>query len=293
MAKLKTYNPFARREVYTPRSILAYQAFASLSLVVSICVSVCFAVIKPDNNAAAYRVIWDQNYLHPNAFTMDSSIGNTFWIALFLVQFGYIGHFHSDNTYYKHEAASVAAHFVSHNVLHTTFILLFAHSCFYSAEVILILNFVNLSWLYFRHNCPLSVHIPVVCGPLAWSFASIYWNGAIAVTYQSLATRILGFIFIWSILAYGLFFLAAYKDFTMTLCLSILSAAIGVGQLLTQPMPFRWAPPFIITAVLFTMSIIAAISKYIDKQSERSSAADDEKTAVDDERDAEVCCYIA
>ncbi|KND86240.1 hypothetical protein TOPH_09119, partial [Tolypocladium ophioglossoides CBS 100239] len=122
------------REVYTPRSILVYQSFASLTLVVSIYVSICFAVIKPNNDAAAYR-------------------------------FGYIDHFYSKNSYYKHEATSIAAYFISHNFLHTTFVLLFAYSCFSLAEVILILNFVNLSSLYFCYNCPLSVHIPVITKP--------------------------------------------------------------------------------------------------------------------------------
>lgn len=77
----------------------------------------------------------------------------------------------------------------------------------------LILNFINLSALYFRHNTyHRLIHVPTVSGPLAWTFVAIYWNGAIMVpNATSLVARIFGNIFIWSILAYGAFFIVFYK----------------------------------------------------------------------------------
>jgi hypothetical protein len=90
--------------------------------------------------------------------------------------------------------------------------MLFVRGHFNWAEVLLVINFFNLSSLYFRHNThPRFIHIPVVSGPLAWTFVALYWNGAIAVGSIGLAGRIVANIFIWGILAYGLFFLITFK----------------------------------------------------------------------------------
>jgi hypothetical protein len=92
-------------------------------------------------------------------------------------------------------------------------VLLFVYRHFAWAELLLILNFVNLSSLYFRHNAyPRFIHAPAVSGPLAWTFVAIYWNGAIMVHHPaSLVARIFANIFVWSILAYGAFFIIVYK----------------------------------------------------------------------------------
>jgi hypothetical protein len=90
--------------------------------------------------------------------------------------------------------------------------MLFVRSHFVWAELILIVNFFNLSCLYFRHSAhPRFIHIPVVSGPLAWTFVALYWNGAIMVNANSLPARILANIAIWGILVYGLFFLVTFK----------------------------------------------------------------------------------
>ena len=90
--------------------------------------------------------------------------------------------------------------------------MLFVRSYFVWAEIILIVNFFNLSSLYSRHNTnPRFIHIPATSGPLAWTFVALYWNGAIAARAEGLAARIVANIFIWGILAYGFFFLVAYK----------------------------------------------------------------------------------
>ena len=133
-------------------------------------------------------------------------------IVLFLAQFGHMGQFFSDNEAYAYFAASTAAHFVASNALHAAFVLLFCRSFFYSAEVILILNFVNLSALYFRqgpHARPVQ-HLPS-SAHLAWTFVSIYWNLAIALVHHGVDAKIFGLVFIWSPLFYGLFAFIAYK----------------------------------------------------------------------------------
>ncbi len=87
------------------------------------------------------------------------------------------------------------------------------------------INFFNLTSLYLRHSTtPRLVHIPVVSGPLAWTFIALFWDGAAMVGAHSLPARILANVAIWSILVYGTLFLVAFKDYTIGFELTILSA---------------------------------------------------------------------
>lgn len=134
-------------------------------------------------------------------------------VFLFVLQFGYLTRLFSENPDTVNAASSVGSHFIANNLLHTAFVLLFVHGHFIWAEVMLVANFINLSSLYFRHNkYPRSIHTPVVSGPLAWTFVGLYWNGAIMIHHpDNQIARIFGNIFIWSILAYGMFFLSIYN----------------------------------------------------------------------------------
>jgi len=133
-------------------------------------------------------------------------------IILFILQVGYVWGLFSSNTEYVNAAAGVGSHFIFNNLLQFAFIMLFVRSHFVWAELILIVNFINLSSLYFRHPAhPRFIHIPVVSGPLAWTFVALYWNGAIMANAESLPARILANIAIWGILVYGLFFLVTFK----------------------------------------------------------------------------------
>lgn len=52
----------------------------------------------------------------------------------------------------------------------------------------------------------------------------LYTTGAAAVNAHSLPARILANIAVWGILVYGMFFLVAYKDYTIGFALTVLSA---------------------------------------------------------------------
>jgi hypothetical protein len=215
---------------------------------------------------------------------MNSVIASIFWIFLFVLQGGYIGHLFSSNTEHVHAAASVGSHFIVNNLLHFAFVMLFVRSHFHWAEVILVLNFFNLSSLYFRHNnYPRFIHTPVVSAPLAWTFVAIYWNGALMVPHPShLVPRIFGNIFIWAILAYGSFFIVAYKDYTMGFSLSVLSAAIGVAQFLRQVIAFQWIFAFIVMALLFIETVTVAVPAWTGREMKwkRTAPSDAERAPL-------------
>lgn len=186
----------------------------------------------PQDDKHSWRhTIWDQNKIHHTPFAMNAFIASFYWygsiysiaskdlkltyklrLFLFILQIGYVLHLFSDEAEHVNAAASVGSHFIVNNLFQFAFVMLFVRSHFIWAEIMLIINFFNLSSLYFRHNTtPKFVHMPATSGPLAWTFVALYWNGAIAVGAHNLAARIVANVAIWGILVYGLFFLAVYK----------------------------------------------------------------------------------
>lgn len=128
------------------------------------------------------------------------------------------------NNEHVNRAANVGSHFILHNLLQVAFLFLWVYGHFWYGEALLVLNYINLKTLYFRHlKTPPYVHIPVVTGPMAWTFVAILSNGAAMVNAQSYAARICANVAIWSILLYGLFFLLAFKDYAIGFELSALS----------------------------------------------------------------------
>ena len=135
---------------------------------------------------------------------------------LFLLQLVYAAALYSSNAAYVSAATALAPHFVAHNLLLFGFVHLWVRAHYVLAVVLLVVNFANLSAAYFRHStAPRAIHVGVVSGPLAWNFVALYWAGAVAVHSNHLAARIVANVFIWGWLGYGVFFLAAYKDYTM------------------------------------------------------------------------------
>jgi hypothetical protein len=262
------FNPFSKRESHSAESLIVYKILTILTWLLSVVVSVYYTIHEPHDGFTIRKRIWDQNYLYPSAFTLNSTLVDIYWVILFIFQFGYIGHLFSKNTDYVNAAASVGSHFILNNLFHFAFVMLFVRSHFAWAELILLLNFANLTLLYFRHNTyPRFIHTPVVSLPLAWTFVAIYWNGAIMVPHQhSLVARIFGNVFIWSILVYGLFFIIIYKDYTIGFALSVLAASLGVAQFTRKIIAFQWIFAFTIMSVLFVATLVVAVPAWTGQE---------------------------
>jgi len=267
MDRLHQINPFSKRDSHGARTVLAYKILTILSWLLVVLSSVYYSFHAPQDDVLARRSIWGQNNHYHTAFAVNSIIVSIYWVILFILQLGYVWGLFSSNIEYVNAAAGVGSHFIFNNLLQFAFIMLFVRSHFVWAEIILIVNFFNLSSLYFRHSAhPRFIHIPVVSGPLAWTFVALYWNGAIMVNAESLPARILANIAIWGILVYGLFFLVTFKDYTIGFALSILTAAIGVSQFLRQVIAFQWIFAFTIMATLFLCTLVISIPGIFGKE---------------------------
>jgi len=261
-------NPFAKRDSHDARSVITYKVLTILTWLLSVVVSVYYTIDYPRDGVYIRTRIFDLNALYPTGFTLNSVIVEIYWVVLFVLQIGYISHLFSSKAENVNAAAAVGSHFIVNNLLHFAFVMLFVHSHFGWAELILILNFFNLSSLYFRHNAyPRFIHAPAVSGPLAWTFVAIYWNGAISVHHPGhLVARIFANIFVWSILVYGAFFIVVYKDYTMGFNLSVLSAALGVAQFESKFIALQWIFAFTIMATLFVFTVIIAVPAWTGRE---------------------------
>lgn len=261
MDRFHNINPFVKRETYSPRTVIAYKVLTILTWLLSVVTTLYYTVDLPGHPKYYRNYFWFRNYRYFSGFTQHHIVTSIYWIILFIFQLGYLAHLFSAKVEKVNAACSVGSHFIFNNLLHFAFVMLFVHSDFVWAEVILVINFFNLSSLYFRHNTyPRFIHLPAVSGPLAWTFVAIYWNGGIMVPHgNTLVARIFANIFIWSILGYGMFFIGFYKDYTMGFNLSILATSIGVAQFLHKAVELQWIFSFTIMAVLFVSTLFIAV----------------------------------
>lgn len=268
MERLNNINPFAKRDSHSTGSVVTYKVLSVLSWLLSVITSVYLSYDSEYTHHHHRGTIWHHNYANWSGFTQNSTISSIYWLVLFVLQFGYIIHLFSSKVETVNAACSVGSHFIFNNLLHTAWAFLFVNKHFVWSEVILILNFANLTSLYFRHNTyPRFIHLPAVSGPLAWTFFALYWNGAIMVPHQnSLVARVFANIFVWAILAYGMFFIVVYKDYTMGFALSVLSASLGVAQFERQIVAFQWIFAFTNMAVLFVFTMVVAVPAWSGKE---------------------------
>lgn len=252
-------NPFARRDEHTNQTILLYKITTFVTYIILLVTAIYYTFRKPHEGHHPHRTIWGNNLATP--FAQNAIITSIYWLVIFILQLVYAWSLYSSNTVYVSAAANIGSHYIASNLLLFGFIHLWVRSHFWLAELLIVVNFFNLSFAYFRHStAPRLIHIATVSGPLAWNFVALYWVGAVAVHTNRLPARIVANIFIWGILAYGTFFLAAFKDYTIGFALSILSFSTGVGQLFTKhPIQLQWIFAFVIGGLLFILSLAVGV----------------------------------
>ncbi|PWI65003.1 hypothetical protein PCL_08362 [Purpureocillium lilacinum] len=257
MGHFGDFGLFCHRESNGLSGVTVAKTLSIVSWLASIIVSVYCGSRGSPHDTEQSQNPWALNYAHSSSFTMNSTLGRhdanetprsslLNWQVLFIVQL-----FSRDSDRVQ-QAVHVCIYFIANNVLHAIFLLLFVHSFFWLSEAVLVLNFINLSVLHFRHKAlPLQIQLSAVSFPLSWTFFALYWNGFMMVPNQSLvAARVVGCVFIWALLGYGILSLGAFKDPAMSLCLSFISIAVGVGQIERLASTPELVAPFVIGMVL-------------------------------------------
>jgi len=249
-----TLNPFAKRTSHSDQSILLYKITTTISWLLLV-ISAIYTTFAAPSGPHSHK-FWHNNPQTP--FAQSSIFTSIYVLVIFILQGGYAYALYMSDETYVTAAANLGSHFIANNLLLFGFVHLFTRSHFWLALFLLVLNFGNLSLAYFRHSAaPRTIHVGTVSGPLAWNFVALYWVGAIAVHSNHFAARIVANVFIWGWLGYGMFFLVAYKDYTMGFALSVLAFSTGVGQFLTRPhlLQLQWIFAFSIGGLLFVLSL--------------------------------------
>jgi len=249
-----TLNPFAKRTSHSDQSILLYKITTTISWLLLV-ISAIYTTFAAPSGPHSHK-FWHNNPQTP--FAQSSIFTSIYVLIIFILQGGYAYALYMSDETYVTAAANLGSHFIANNLLLFGFVHLFTRSHFWLALFLLVLNFGNLSLAYFRHSAaPRTIHVGTVSGPLAWNFVALYWVGAIAIHSNHFAARIVANVFIWGWLGYGMFFLVAYKDYTMGFALSVLSFSTGVGQFLTRPhlLQLQWIFAFSIGGLLFILSL--------------------------------------
>lgn len=244
------------REEFSPRELIIHRVSTLVTYIIFVVTAIYYTFERPHEGHKPRTTIWGNNIATP--FAQNSVMVSIYWIFILLLQLIYAWSLYSKDTVYVKAAANIGSHYIASNLLLFGFIHLWVRSHFVLAELLIIVNFFNLSFAYFRHSTtPRPIHVGTIAGPLAWNFVALYWVGARAVHSDGLPARIVGNIFIWGILAYGAFFLVAFKDYTMGFSLSYLAFSTGVGQFLTKLpiLQLQWIFAFTIGALLFILSL--------------------------------------
>ncbi|OAL27705.1 hypothetical protein AYO22_03371 [Fonsecaea multimorphosa] len=262
---LTDYNPFAKREEFTQKNLIAYKILTIVSWLLLVIFGAIYTFQRPTDckHHRHCHTIWGQNNHNPTGFSVNSVLTSIYWVVVLIFQAHYVRFLWSAEKENVTNAANVGSHFILHNLLTFGFIMLWVRSYFWQGELLLIVNLFNLTALYFAHpTTPLIIHMPIVSAPLAWNYVAILWDGAAMVPGATkLPARIVANIFIWGILMLGGFFLAVFKDYTMGFELAILALSLALGQLATKVVAFQWIFAFIIAGILFVLSLAVGAPK--------------------------------
>lgn len=83
---------------------------------------------------------------------------------------------------------------------------------------------------------------------------------------QSLAARILANVAIWSILLYGIFFMGAFKDYSIGFELAILSASLATHQHGIRVFALQWIFAVAIATLLLTAALAISLPPVFGKE---------------------------
>jgi len=206
------------------------------------------------------NTIWDQNSAHHTPFSLNSIITTIYADIGFVLQLMFIYLHFTSNRSLSSPTFRISPYLALSNLFFFAQIMLWVHGLFWPALLIAVLNFLLLLFTYLTtpfasSALPLPAHAGALTMPLVMAFVSVYWVGAVAVDAHSLAARIVANVFIWGWAAFAGFFLLAFRDWTVGLSVSVLTASLGVAQFLTHVVALQWIFAFSIMGLVFLASV--------------------------------------
>ncbi|PGG96974.1 hypothetical protein AJ79_09381 [Helicocarpus griseus UAMH5409] len=264
-SRLQQHNPFARQETYGANAITAYRVLTPISWLLVVVFGIYYSIHRPDDVSHGHTV-WKQANRNPTPFSQSSIVTGIFWIILLLSQLKYISNLFSADTVKVTAAANVAGYYILNNLFVLAFVLLWVRNHFWGAEIIDIANLISQGIVYWRHhNLPLDIHLPAVAGPYAWTFATLFWNGAVAVGGDNTAKRLVANIFIWVWFVFGQGHIVRKSDYAYGYSLSLLTLSLAIKQFSLKIISLQWIFAFVIFGIFLVTSLSSSVATYHNK----------------------------
>ncbi|KAK6463741.1 hypothetical protein DFJ63DRAFT_313049 [Scheffersomyces coipomensis] len=200
-------------------------------------------------------------------FSSNIIIVLTYWGLLYILQLGYLYQFETNLV----NSLALNSHFVIFNIAHFIWTLFYKKSWYFLSEVVILINLLNLLIVYFNHQTYkfkitdgawnwFFIHLPVSVFPLTWLLYAVFWNGAILFGIHEFIGRLISNILIWDFLIVPILFLILFNDWAIGLTSAYLTFGIGLGQLFTKLFALQWIFAFVISGILFILSILIAVT---------------------------------
>ncbi|KAI5812019.1 hypothetical protein BZA77DRAFT_335460 [Pyronema omphalodes] len=251
-------NPFSRDVEGTRRNITAYRVLTLLSFLLQFITTLYYTKNAPTDDHTGHHTIFQY---HSTPFTLSYVFVSIYWVVLWIMQMVYVWHLFRSDAVAVDSAAAVGSHFILYNVLHFAWVMLWTRGHTILSEMILVINFLQLTAVYFRHHtAPRLIHNAVSAMPLTFTFFMLLWNGAVMIHCYSLVCRVLANVAVWGLAAFAGFFLLAFRDFYVGFATAFLAAGLGVGQFFTKVIALQWPFAFAVMAIVFCGSIFTALS---------------------------------
>lgn len=206
-------------------------------------------------------------------FTLNIVVTMAYWAVFLLMQALFVTQIfvptvdHASGITSRLEVTKhIGWHFTAFNLFHWAWTLLFVKKHYFFSEVVLILNFFNILSLYFAHKTyslrPFSnwflIHMSTAAFPFSWLLVAIFWNGAVLFHIHKLFGRIIANITIWLLFLIPASFVVVFNDWGIGITSSVLTFGLGLGQLFTKAFALQWIFAFIISGLLFVLTIVVA-----------------------------------
>ncbi|KAM9910231.1 hypothetical protein OXX69_004682 [Metschnikowia pulcherrima] len=174
----------------------------------------------------------------------------------------------------------VGWHFTAFNLFVFLWTSLFVRHHYFWSEVMLVLNLLNIFALYTTHKTyavkPLSnyflIHMTNAALPMSWLLFAVMWNGAVLFHVHKFLGRVIANFTVWLLLIIPGFFTLVFNDWGLGLTSSILAFGLGLGQLFTKAFALQWIFGFIISGLLFILTVLVASGRVVRKSSDSEAA---------------------
>lgn len=166
------------------------------------------------------------------------------------------------------QIVKISNNLIAFNLINFIWAFLFRYRYYLISEIVVIVEFFIILNHYLNYKIYsikpvktyLLINLPTGSLPLSWIFFQLFWNGSLMIHSNGFVARVFANVFIWDYLVIGACFLFLFNDYTIGFSLSYLILGMALNQLFVKVIALQWIFAFIISGLLFAMSLWVIVS---------------------------------